>query len=82
VPKRIFQRAIEDVNADFEKTLDGIPVPPHLLPRRHAFGDDLVNSRFSKAVSGVNNKSALATLIIPYFSQFFLSSITGDDYRQ
>jgi hypothetical protein len=26
-PKCIFQRVIEDVNADFEKTLDGIAVP-------------------------------------------------------
>jgi hypothetical protein len=49
VPKCIFQGAIEDVNADFEKTLDGIPVPPHLLRLRHAFGYDPVNSRFSKA---------------------------------
>jgi hypothetical protein len=62
VAKCVFQRAIKDVNADFEKTLDGIAVPPHLLPLRHAFSNDLVDGRFSKA--GRNPQVPAVTLAI------------------
>ncbi len=49
VPECVFQCAIEDVDADFEKTLNGMAVPSHLLLLRHAFSNDLVDGRLGKA---------------------------------
>ena len=44
----VFQRLVENVNADVGELLDCVPVPSHLLLICHPFGDDLVNRRFSE----------------------------------
>ena len=40
----VFQGAIEHLNANVEKALDGVPVPSHLLFLHHPFHDNLVDS--------------------------------------
>jgi hypothetical protein len=46
--KCIFQGAIQHVNAYVEETLDGVPVPSHLLLLHHSLGDDLVDCRLDE----------------------------------
>jgi hypothetical protein len=46
----IFQSAIEHMNANVEKALNGVPVPSHLLFLHHPFRDDLIDSRLDEAV--------------------------------
>ena len=41
--KRLFPRAIQDMDAHIEKRLDGVPVPAPLLLFGHPFRDDLVD---------------------------------------
>jgi hypothetical protein len=48
VAECIFQRSIENVDADFEKGLYSMPVPSHLLAFVHTLRDNLVDRRFSK----------------------------------
>jgi hypothetical protein len=47
--KCIFQSGVEDMNANFQESLDGVPTPSHLLLLYHALGNDLVDGRFDKA---------------------------------
>jgi hypothetical protein len=43
VAERVFERLVQDVDANFEKGLYGVSIPTHLLPLRHAFGIDFVH---------------------------------------
>ena len=47
--KCIFQSGVEDMNANIQKSLDGMPTPSHLLLLYHALRNDLVDGRFDKA---------------------------------
>jgi len=44
----VFQRAVEHMNANVQKPLDGIPVPSHLLLLDHRFRDDFIDHRLDK----------------------------------
>ena len=48
MPECIFQCAVENMNANVQERLDGVPVPSHLLLLCHAFRNDLVDCRFDK----------------------------------
>jgi hypothetical protein len=45
----IFQGGVENIDADVEERLDGVPVPSHLLLLHHALRKDLVDCRCDEA---------------------------------
>jgi hypothetical protein len=46
VAKCIFQSGVENMNANVQESLDGVPTPLHLLLLYHALRNDLVDGRF------------------------------------
>jgi len=48
ITERIFQSAIQHMNANVEEALDDVPVPSHLLLLHDSLGDNLVDGRLDK----------------------------------
>jgi hypothetical protein len=50
VPKTkcVFQGVVEHLNADIKKSLDGVPVPSHLLLFHHSLRDNFIDRGFDE----------------------------------
>ncbi len=66
MPEGIFQGAIEDVDANVEKLLNRIPVPPHLLFLCHSFRNCHVALNEENAESLLSRSSPFLVIFVLY----------------